>query len=121
MADCSQYPDSAREIKAEQNSTDIDALMAEVVTLRARLALLKLDGPKPMMRDIIAAVAQVSGTTSADIQAGWRSRSIDPIRQRAMRMCHDAGHTYSAIARMFGGRNHTTIRHGVAADRRRAP
>lgn len=121
MADVGQYPDFIQEIKPEQSSPDIEALIAEAAILRQRLSLLKLDSPKPMMRDIIEEVAKSNGLTLAKLIAPGRSQHVAHVRQRAMRMCYDAGHGVSAIARMLGNRHHSTIIHGVAADRGRNP
>lgn len=41
-----------------------------------------------------------------------RCQDVVAIRHRAMRECHDAGHSLTAIGRAFG-RDHTTVRAAV--------
>ncbi len=60
------------------------------------------------------AVAAHYGLEHADITGPSRARSIAQPRQVAMYLSRRlANKTYPQLGRAFGGRNHTTIIHGV--------
>lgn len=70
--------------------------------------------PMQPMERIIAEVADKHGLTVLDLKSQRRSRMIVVARQEAMYRCrHETGQSLTSIARRFGGRDHTTVVHGV--------
>lgn len=64
----------------------------------------------PMLRDIIAATADASGLTSADLTGPSRKHYVAHWRQAAAYVARTSTErSYPFIARYFGGRDHTTI------------
>lgn len=75
--------------------------------------------PKPMsakVRAIVQSVAKAHGVTMDDMLSERRSRPIAWPRQEAMwRVRQATPFSYPTIGRLFGGRDHTTVLHGVTA------
>lgn len=69
---------------------------------------------------IIAQVAEQHGLTAAELLGATRVRSIAYARQEAMwRISRELGRSLPEIGRMMGGRDHTTVLHGIRAHERR--
>lgn len=66
-------------------------------------------------RDVLDYVAAIHGLTHAEMTGSCRQRRFARPRQIAMyAMHHLCPHmSYPAIAQMIGGRDHTTVMHGV--------
>lgn len=71
------------------------------------------------MSVICEAVAQAYGVTAADLKGPSRSHTISMARQEAMRLMSEAGHSQPKIGRFLGGRDPSTIWHGIHAARAR--
>lgn len=77
----------------------------------------------PTIADIVEYVAERYGVTSDDLTGPRRARRLSEPRQRAYALAREVtGRSLPAIAAAFGGRDHTTILHGIRADKaRRTP
>ena len=73
-------------------------------------------------KEIIKMVADHHGIKAQDILAKGRTRRFSDPRQEAMYVCRKAFdcHTYESLGAEFGGRDHSTIHHGVQAVSERA-
>lgn len=78
-----------------------------------------MDRPAMRMRDIVEAVAISSGLTVTQIVGPDRTAKASHPRQRAFLLCKRAGFSTTQIGRFFGGRDHTTVLHGVAQAEKR--
>ena len=126
MADCSQYPDSVREIKIERSENMRIAALEVAVAALLRTVNDLLPGAKPQnpdcqMAQICLNVAKLHKVTVADLRGHSRLRTLAKARQHAYRRCRDKGFSYAEIGRFFGNRDHTTVMYGVDADRVRNP
>lgn len=65
------------------------------------------------MRSILAQVAQAHGLTPTAILSPTRLRAVSEARQEAMALMKKEGHSSTKIGLFLGGRDHTTILHGV--------
>jgi chromosomal replication initiator protein len=65
------------------------------------------------MARIIALVATARGVTPDEIRGDRRMQCIVRPRHEAMYLARCAGWTYPEIGRAFGGRDHSTVIHGV--------
>lgn len=75
---------------------------------------------KPTMREIASEVAHRHGLTLEDLKGPSRRQEISQPRQEAMAlMCAERRWSLPQIGRFFGGRDHTTVIHGVRAHQRR--
>ena len=76
-----------------------------------------LDSSKPTAvspEHIFTIVATHFGITYQDLRGARRLRSIVFARQIAMALCRsELGLSYPQIGRLFGGRDHTTVMHGI--------
>lgn len=69
---------------------------------------------QPMISEIIDAVSQVSGIAKNDILSIRRDAEVCAVRHIAMLLCKElTTRSYPEIGRGFGGKDHTTILHGV--------
>lgn len=75
-----------------------------------------MTAPRPTLRDIVAATAEVTGVNEAILRGGQRRRSAARARQAGYWAAVEEGYSYPKIGDAFGGRDHTTIIYG----RRRA-
>jgi len=62
---------------------------------------------------IVRAVARASGVSSSDIRGQRRTRDLVRLRWAAAWLARANGASYPQIGRALGGRDHTTIIHGV--------
>ena len=66
------------------------------------------------VRVIIHDVAARYGLTTFDLLGERKTRIVAMARQEAMhRVSQERGMSLHAVARVFGGRDHTTILHGI--------
>jgi chromosomal replication initiation ATPase DnaA len=76
--------------------------------------------PSTRMADIIAEVAARHGVTIEALKGPDRFRNIARVRQEAMWLMWRTGrYSRYQIGQFLGGRDHSTIRHGVLAHERR--
>jgi chromosomal replication initiation ATPase DnaA len=76
--------------------------------------------PFPGIKDRIAlGIAIKAGLTLADIKGPRRSKAYSQPRQHVMLALKGAGYSLSSIGRFLGGRDHTTIIHGIAQAEKR--
>lgn len=70
----------------------------------------------PRIADIQSAVAEAFGVTVDQLRGPSRDRRRAWPRQAAFLICRESGaHTYAAIGRRFGDRDHATVLYGVDA------
>lgn len=114
---------------------DCRAASLKIAALEARLARLEavvdaLTGPalaacpamperRTRVREIIAAVAAEYGVPASAIVGNSRLSVVTVPRQEAMRRAKDAGLSLSQIGRLMGGRDHSTVMHGIKRARER--
>lgn len=81
----------------------------------------RLDGlPKhKTLRAIVSEVAREYGLDHDAMVGPDRSRALAHPRQEAMRRAHLAGYSMPQIGKALGGRNHTTVLHGIRQARKR--
>ena len=109
-------------------AADIAALEARIARLEAVVGALTrpaLKSCKAMperskkVRQIIAEVAAEYGVPASAIVGDSRLSAVTVPRQEAMRRAKDAGLTLAQIGRLMGGRDHTTVMHGIKRARER--
>lgn len=72
------------------------------------------------IKDVILSVCDRRGVTYPEIISQQRRRSIAWPRQEAMYECSKAtGASLPEIGRAFGGRDHTTVLHGIRKHKER--
>jgi len=72
------------------------------------------DGPAPSLRRVIGATARLHGLLPADLTGPSRRRQAAQARGMAMYVARTlTGKSLQAIGRAFGGRDHTTVLHGI--------
>ncbi|MEG1609754.1 MAG: helix-turn-helix domain-containing protein, partial [Bilophila sp.] len=63
---------------------------------------------------IVSIVGEHCGVATKDILGEKRNPDLVQARQIAMYLCRELlGHSYPVIGRMFGGKDHSTVMHGV--------
>lgn len=73
------------------------------------------------MREILLDVAALSGVSVQDLKSQKRCRDVVIPRQQAMAEMYATGRcSMPMIGSFLGGRDHTTILHGIRAHRKRA-
>lgn len=82
------------------------------------IALMPLPAPPSLVR-IAAGVAEAHGLTIELLRGDRRDLRIAHPRQEVMALADDAGYSLSEIGRFLGGRDHSTVRHGIDAHRAR--
>ena len=114
---------------------------ARIANLESKLAaalarIEKLEAPKPVkvpkvmdiaeyaqrarIREIAAEVAQKYQVTLERMKSHDRRAVFNMPRYEAWHLCHKEGITTPVIGRYFGGRDHTTILHGLGRYRAKA-
>lgn len=102
----------------------VDAMRTELKVMRVALEDTVTGSiPVPVyargVREIIDCAAIKYGFTSAQIIGPDRMKWLSHARQEAMCVAYEAGFSLPLIGRVMGGRDHTTILHGVHAHRAR--
>lgn len=78
--------------------------------------------PPNRMRLIAQQVAEAHGLTVDDLVGPkLPKRYVHPRHEAMWRIRHLGVFSLTQVGRFFGGRDHTTVRHGVQAHERRAP
>ena len=92
------------------------------MTPRTVLSLWKGELPARLsMAEIAAVVADRQGVSPAEIRGRGRTRRLVVARQAFMAEAYAQGRwSQPTIGRWLGGRDHSTIHHGIAAHRERA-
>ena len=70
--------------------------------------------PREKTLALISDVAARHGSTLNDVLSRSRLRSITPARFACYKQLHADGMSYRKIGGIMGGRDHSTIAHGVA-------
>ncbi|MHC4248014.1 MAG: chromosomal replication initiator protein DnaA [Planctomycetota bacterium] len=69
-------------------------------------------GRQPGIEDIMDAVSEHYGVTTAQLQARGRTRTVTLPRQVCMYLARDmTSHSLEAVGAHFGGRDHSTVKH----------
>jgi chromosomal replication initiator protein len=64
--------------------------------------------------DLLAEIAEILGVTIEALKSKGRQRPLVTLRQIAMYVIREmTDSSYPTIARLFGGRDHTTVMHAV--------
>ena len=74
---------------------------------------------RPRMSDMLDRVASHNGLSRSELIAPGRRQHVSVPRQAFMAAAIGAGFSYPQVGRFLGGRDHSTIIHGVEAHRRR--
>lgn len=68
------------------------------------------------MRELAEQVCVKHGITVAELKGERKLKRLIPARYEFMALAYELPHTsYPMIGRFLGGRDHTTVRHGVMA------
>lgn len=87
---------------------------------RETLRRAAIENKRRMGRDIVREVAEEHGLTAIDMRSGSRVRRLAHVRQAAMyRLMVETELSFVQAGMLLGGRDHTTILHGVRAHCRR--
>ncbi len=101
---------AARRIAAHRTLLERDPTQRDIENI---LRLSGTSGPLDPQR-IITLTAERCGVTGKEILGENRRPGLVRARQIAMFLCRDLlGHSYPAIGRLFGGRDHSTVIHAV--------
>lgn len=107
--------------EAEAKLQQLDRLKAEAFDLRAKIDRYKItladfaDENGPTMDGIKKVVAKAYGVSTRELKSKRRVKSETRPRHIAMYLCKAlTGHSFPAIGRSFGGRDHTTIMHAYS-------
>lgn len=96
---------------------NLAAALAPEIKREARIA----PPPTPGLREIAINVCERRGVTLAEVLGDRRTKHISRVRQEVMAMAYDTGRfSYPKIGQYLGGRDHTTVLHGVRQFRARA-
>lgn len=72
--------------------------------------------PRRSREEICEEIAAAYGLTVQDLRGGDRTQRVNRPRQHAMYVMSQQAHlTFGMIGQYLGGRDHTTVRHGVRA------
>lgn len=97
--------------------TDLDRIAEKVADLVvARLNAdrdKRLTGGTEGLAAIIDDTAQERGLTFYDLVSSRRTKELTRARFVAMKRAREAGFTLELIGKVMGGRDHTTIMHGI--------
>jgi len=115
----------------EARIASLECKLAKALARIERLEAVKIK-PKPVpaltfhekaerinMGKIAARVAEKHGVTVERMRSHDRRQVFMPPRWEAWTLCSEAGHSTPVIGRFFGGRDHTTILHGIRKERER--
>lgn len=69
--------------------------------------------------NLLAEHAYAAGYTVADYESSSRKQPLAARRQDFMRTARKAGYSLTEIGRVLGGRDHTTILHGIRSSEKR--
>lgn len=104
----------------------LDRLEVIILEQDHQLRALGVDKPPSMvepttrkMADIVGEIASDNGLTLAEIKRKTLAHAISHPRQYAFAVLLDAGFSSPAIARFFGGLDHSTVLQGAAKARAR--
>lgn len=115
----------------EARLASLESQLAKALARIARLeAAKKKPKPVPMltleertariaMGKIAVWVAEKHNVTVERMRSHDRRQVFMAPRWEAWKLCHEAGFSTPMIGRFFGGRDHTTILHGIRAARKR--
>jgi len=89
---------------------DLDTLLSKRIEVNQSISDTISSSPDT----IIQATARIYGINSADILGSKRSKDIAEARQLVMWMIkHNLDFSYPSIGKILGGRDHSTVMHGV--------
>ena len=111
--------DASRKIAAlEARLARLEAVV-DALTSPALAACHAVPDRRASIKEIIAAVAAEYGVPASAIVGNSRLSVVTVPRQEAMRRAKEAGLTLAQIGRLMGGRDHTTVMHGIKRARER--
>ncbi len=109
----------------EARIASLECKLAKAIARIERLEAVKIK-PKPVpaltfkeqaerinMGKITAKVAEKHNVTVERMRSLDRRKVFMPPRWEAWTLCSEAGHSTPVIGRYFGGRDHTSILHGI--------
>lgn len=87
---------------------------------RLGIEILEITPPKPTMARIAKRIAAARQVKIEELISPMRERRVAWPRQEAMAAMYDTGRwSYPQIGRYLGGRDHTTVLHGVREHKKR--
>lgn len=103
-----------RRIKSEQAAKETTLTHASVSDLLGKRATVKESEKRATPQQVVDTVCEYYRLKKSQIKGSRRSRPIVRPRQIVMHICKtDLGLTLTDIGKLLGGRDHTTIMHGV--------
>jgi chromosomal replication initiation ATPase DnaA len=111
-------------VAAEFQGELIARLLARIEALEKRVFappvdMIRIEPRRALISELAVIVSQKYDLSVADLRGPDRHFKIAHPRQHLMLLAHDAGHSTGKIGRYLGGRDHTTILHGIKAARER--
>lgn len=85
----------------------------KIPACRCSTVALSAERMRVPMLDILSGVAAASGETLDDLRGPCRARALSRARQVAYFLGHEQGYPLPRIGRAVGGRDHTTVLHGL--------
>lgn len=106
---------------ADRKQREVDMEMAAYLAERAYRERQEQDGERRVtMTDIMRTVTLETGVSKSELMSNRRDQRVVRARHKCFWLAHkNTSLSYPAIGRMFGGRDHTTIMHGVRMHEKR--
>ncbi len=89
------------------------ALQAHAKPVRDFIWIGRPAPPATTWQEDLKAVAKDHGVPVADITGKCRAKYLVRARQHAMDVLHKRGWSYAEVGRRLGGRDHSTVIHGI--------
>lgn len=91
------------------------ALCSSAISIKRDWLVIQNSKPKaPLVKEIIAVVAQETGVSTHDILSPRRSEKVVLARHIAMYLAKTlTAHSFPDLGKLFGGKDHTTVLHAV--------
>lgn len=96
-----------------------EALLAIVQAVERTIAAVEWNRTGAL-RGLIAQHAERAGVSVAAVIGPKRRADLNAVRQAVMAEAHKQGFSLNQIGRALGGRDHTTVSHGIRVHRARA-
>jgi chromosomal replication initiator protein len=103
----------------EQLTKVVIDLTARVKALEKAIKPLPSPKPRPIIAELIRQAEVIYGVPAVDIMGTSRVQGAVRPRQWVMYEAAEAGCSTVKIGRELGGRDHTTVIHGIKAERHR--
>lgn len=118
ITECREASEIAKGIRATYSAPRLRALKPHPKPI-VRSSAPKARPMPERARNIVHEVCDIYGLTFEEMLSDSHARRITHPRQQAFWRLNTVGFSLKDIGRFFGGRDHTTVRHGVIAHAKR--